>query len=79
MAKTIYYKNPDTKKVQSFLVDDIDAFDAVRRFPNDYSFDAPVDLSKVEEVKTALSAMASGDNIPMGTDLQSDPAPIASK
>lgn len=83
MAKTIYYTPKDGTGTKSYLVDDIDANDAVRRFPDEYSFDPPT-KGAVTEVLTPLSAMATNQQIPMaGADQapnsgQSDPGASSS-
>ena len=38
--KTVYHKAGDGKVVE-YLIDDIDAHEAVRKFPKEYSFEAP--------------------------------------
>ncbi len=74
--KTIYYTPKDDPSVtKSYLVEDIDAADAVRRHPDEYSYTAKPKATVVE-VPTVYSAMAAGDPIPMtGTD--NTPAPVA--
>ena len=68
MAKRLYYADPATPgTTKEFLVDDIDAYDAVRRFPAVYSLEPPA-KGTVEEVLTPLSAMAAGVNIPPAND-----------
>lgn len=68
MAKRLYYADPATPgTTKEFLVDDIDAYDAVRRFPAVYSLEPPA-KGNVEEVLTPLSAMAAGVNIPPASE-----------
>ena len=58
--KTVYYKAGDGKVVE-YLIDDVDAIDAVRRFPKEYSFEAPAKgKADIEVAMTPQLASATG-------------------
>ena len=66
--KTIYYKNKSDKaKVvfEKYIIDDLDADDALRRFPDDYSIDGPNDPKAMIVDKSAPSVV---DFEKMGSD-----------
>ena len=80
--KTVYYTNKNTGEVRSYFIDDIDANEAVRKHPSEYSFEHPGDPAvEVVHVKTPQEAMANGDNLPPsaigGDDATTETAPAS--
>ena len=52
--KTVYHKAGDGKVVE-YLIDDIDAHEAVRKFPKEYSFEAPLPAKGKTEVEIEVA------------------------